>query len=189
VPQTQRATDANSSPPPVVQAQLSNSNGCGGESPTLYVQLPVIRYKLMMTQLTFQPVLRVETWKDTVYMAIWWCPQTPPLAILQPDHWHTTLMRAGMSRMSARVFVHAHGLRMQQTLAALMHILLAPATIGGNIRVWLAPPPWRRSYTFGVPREVAHVIEPLQTAARAIMLAYDYGVSFSDESEHHISWR
>ena len=77
----------------VVMAALSNSNGCGAQSPKAWQRVGEIREELLRTQLLLRPQARVILWKNHIYFGVWWMPSNPPLSILAPEKMHTTVLR------------------------------------------------------------------------------------------------
>jgi hypothetical protein len=60
----------------------------------------------------------------------------------------------------------------------------------GNIMVWIPPPPWRRSWTFGCPGEVKPCVGVVGDFAEALIRAYDPDarIERATMDELHISW-
>ena len=171
----------------VPREALSHSVGTDASSPTARHALYGIRSRLMGQQLWFEPVVKVEIWKAHIYAALWWNPVFPPLAILRPEKWHTTLLRAWPQRALGELtpFLSAWSTLLQ----ALADMILQPQRgDGGGIAVWLVPPPWRRSWTFGVPAEVRGALEPLQTVLRELVRGRDPEAYITPEPDSHISW-
>lgn len=137
--------------------------------------------------LFFLPFVKVEFWKGHVYSAIWWHPQEPPLALLRPEYWHTTMTRCFTQSALFTVQLLAD-------MEALLNLLLdqmlqapqrrrADRTVG----VWLRIPPWKKSWTFGVPLEVLPICDMVQHTIMALCHNIDPH-SFVSKDEFHISW-
>jgi hypothetical protein len=61
-------------PPAVANFNLSNSNGCGGDSPTGVRSLGRIWLRLLSTMVSWAPAVRVESWNSLLYVMIYWNP-------------------------------------------------------------------------------------------------------------------
>ena len=171
----------------VDQQQLCNSNGCGGESPGAWQRAAAIRGTLMNTMLFLQPVARVELWKNSVYMAIWWEPQQAPLSIMRPGNMHTTMLRCYSNGGVARFGQHLDAWNV--ALQASLNALLAPHRHGdGTVHAFLALPPWKNSWTFGVPQHLRSIGEPLARLLEAFIKAIDAQTWFGERVAEHISW-
>ena len=57
-----------------------------------------------------------------------------------------------------------------------------------TVEVWLRTPPWRRSWTFGVPSEVMHVLPVLHALLSGFIRAHDPSADIIVEADAHISW-
>ena len=142
--------------------RTSRTNGCGGDSPTSWQQLGEIRSVLMNTQLHFQPKLLLEVWKGHLYAGIWWHTCKPPPSILRPEFWHTTLLRCWHPQGARHIF-EGHLVAWEELLSDMTHTMLHPQEdVWGMVPVWLRIPPWRKSWTFGVPSEVQQTCTILQ---------------------------
>ena len=139
----------------------------------------------MDTQLCFRPIVRIEAWKAHVYAAVWWAPQAPPYAVREPHRWHTTLLRAWLDSTSLAELAEEHFERWQGLLNLAMAELLNGYT---HVHVWLVPPPWRKSWTFGVPEEVAHILPALHIMLSLFIRARDPTASIILDADSHISW-
>jgi hypothetical protein len=178
--------DAMLTEPPCDRSSRSNSSGvCGGESPNIWRAMLRIRHDLMNTQLCFRPTVRIESWKGHVYAAVWWGPQAAPLAVREPWRWHTTLLRAWCASTSLEKLADEHFKRWQAILNDAMAELLLGYT---HVQVWLCSPPWRKSWTFGVPEEVAHILPALHIMLSVFIRARDPGANIIVEADSHISW-
>ena len=170
-------------------ADLSNSNGCGGSSPTSWVQLSKIWLKLFRTWLFFMPQVRVEVWHGHLYAALWWAPQRAPLAVLDASRWHTTLLRGFSTTANAiPVAVLAHWTLVLQTV---LDAMLAPMrSANGEVPVLMQFPPrhWPRSWTFGVPQKLEFMHAPLHDLLRLLASQHDPAMWFADTSPQHVSW-
>ena len=168
-------------------ARLVHSVGTDGNSPTAGAALYDIRRKLMSKQLLFKPTLKIEAWKGHVYAAIWWAPQDAPFGILRPERWHTTVIRAWLSRPME--YVTPYFGSWSTLLQGLVDAILLPQTRDdGCVAVWLTPPPWKASWTFGVPAEVEGAVGPIQCALNALILSVDRRAYVTPEADAHISW-
>jgi hypothetical protein len=191
-----RVTDApdgaqDSSPMHAVVQSLSHSNGQGGDSPSLWVQIPPIRARLFLVPHRFRPQARVELWREYLFFAVYWDVQNAPPAMNRPHVYHTTLLRAYMpDGLDAATVLAMHGPRWANALNALLNALLFPQLAAdGTLLVWLRQTPFgRHSLTFGVPTEVSFTVEPLAIAAMALVLATDSRVTFGERNAAHISW-
>ena len=167
--------------------RTSRTNGCGGSSPTSWTQLAEIRADLMNTRLFFSPKVLLELWKGHLYCGIWWHPRTPPQSILKPENWHTTLLRCWHPHGARLVFEH-HLEAWKDRLSDMMGTMLLPQEdVWGMVAVWLRVPPWRKSWTFGVPEEVLPTCEILQKMLAALCRSIS-DLSDVHEDEFHISW-
>ena len=170
----------------VVNTKLSNSNGCGENSPTSWTQLDRIRMGLMWTWLSFLPIIRAEIWQGYLYVGMWMSPQGSPLSILNPRRWHTTCLRArpaGLTLSSSSVLAVAW-----EAQANLMLNHMVNRQANGTVRCHLVPPPWKKSWTFGVPPQLKAAIEVISLFFRASVLAADPEAQITEENAFHISW-
>ena len=166
--------------------RVALTNGCGENSPTSWKQLNDIRSKLMLTMLFFLPLVSVELWKGHIYAAIWWHPQMPPLSVMRPDKWHTTLVRCWSTHPSFTAELLADWTQLMQSM--LNQLLLPRRRWDTNaVGVWLRSPPWRKSYTFGVPYEVLPTCTVLQTMLAALCRSVSPTAQVAAH-EFHISW-
>ena len=164
------------------------TTGCGPESPTSWQQLSEIRCILMNTQLWFRPEVKLEIWKGHLYAGVWWQPYNAPLSILRPENWHTTLLRCWHPLGAAKVF-DKHLELWMELLTQMMHEMLnSKYDIWGRVPVWLRSPPWRQSWTFGVPLEVIPLCEILQKMLTAMCQAVSDDQADLVVDEFHISW-
>jgi hypothetical protein len=171
----------------IAQADLANSNGCGGASPTSWGQLKRIWLKLLMATLFFAPTVRVEVWHGHLYAAIWWAPQRAPLSVLDATRWHTTLLRG----FSATAHAIPAAVVAQWTLVAqtVLNALIAPLrNANGEIPVRMQFPPWRRSWTFGVPLPLEFLHAPLRDLVQLLASQHDAAMWFPDSGPQHVSW-
>ena len=167
--------------------RVGRTLGSDGDSPSAYSALCQIRRGLMWTPMRFRPSFRVETWKGHVYAACWWHPVGAPLAVLRPERWHTTVLRAWTERDLGEI--QPYFLSWQTLLQGLMEAILWERAAGdGTVKVWMVAPPWAGSWTFGVPREVEGVLGPLQTALAALIISMDGKARVTPEADAHISW-
>ena len=163
------------------------TNGAGGDSPSGWQQLGEIRSTLMNTQLFFEPKVLIEIWKGHVYAGIWWHPCKPPQSVLRPECWHTTLLRCWRPLGAAEVFEN-HLEAWKELLTDMMNMLLhRQADVWGLVPVWLRVPPWRKSWTFGVPLELLPLCEVLQRMLAALCRSISDEADVHDD-EFHISW-
>ena len=167
------------------RTRVALTNGCGECSPTAWKQLSAIRSNLMLTMLFFLPVVNIEFWKGHIYAAVWWHPQLPPLSVMRPDKWHTTLVRC----WSTSPLFTAQLLADWTTLLQIMlnHMLQSRRRSDNTVGVWLRSPPWRKSYTFGVPFEVLQSCNVLQSMLSALCRSTCPASHVADD-EFHISW-
>jgi len=164
------------------------SNGCGADSPSSWQQLHEIRSKLMNTQIFFEPTVEITIWKGHLYAGVWWHPHNAPLAILRPENWHTTLLRCWHPDGAAEVY-EPYLVAWNELLTDMLRMLVRPkADVWGLVPVWLRIPPWRKSYTFGVPTEVLPICEILQKMLATLCHSVGYDAADVREDEFHISW-
>ena len=169
--------------------RVALTNGCGGSSPTSWKQLNAIRVKLMLTMLFFLPQVKVELWKGHVYAAVWWHPHLPPLSVMRPDKWHTTLVRCWPRGPASALFTAELLATWTTLLQSMLDQLLLPRRRWdtNTVGAWLRSPPWRKSYTFGVPYEVLPTCSVLQSMLAELCRSV---CPASDVAAHdfHISW-
>ena len=123
---------------------------------------------------------------------MWWRPQQPPLALREPELWHTTLLRCQPS-IPVGLFFQQHGARLNALGQMVLRALTFQRNANNTITVNLGLPPWARSWTFGVPQEVSHALMPLCEMMRQSILAVDGGADIAfdadDANGFHISWK
>ena len=133
--------------------------------------------------------------RNYIYVGVWWRPQRAPLALLEPDLWHTTLLRCNLTLPSHQLaqWMATHGARINILMNALLRALTFVRNADNTITVWLLPPPWPKSWTFGVPSNVATALMPLCDMTRRSILAVDPGadvdLDVTDSDGFHISWK
>ena len=146
-----------------------------------------IRSSLMNTRLRMSPQVAIELWKGHVYCAVWWNPVGAPLSILQPRRWHTTILRAWLPEGQSvpQALLDDWGMILQMIVTQVLHF-----EDDNHVGAWLRVPPWRRSWTFGVPLELMPAITPLQTTASAFIRAHETraDIRMPKVEEVHISW-
>ena len=157
----------------VANANLSNSNGAGGASPTLWTSIPRIRSRLMNTMLFFVLIMVIcLSWPGEIYAGVYWNPRGSPYGCIRPWQLHTTLLRIWPSFWDADVHMALRGHGWEEHMQALLDHLLQPQlNARGHVGAWLRIPPWWGSWTFGVPSEVEWVLDPLADALKALVLS------------------
>ena len=143
----------------------------------------------MTTELFFRPDVRVSIWKGHLYAGIWWCPLLPPLALLQPERLHTTLIRCWHPWRYGVEWPFIPLVRgWQHTMTQMLNQLLQhQRDARGAVSAWLRCPPWKKSWTFGVPIEVLPICEILQKMLAALCRSVSSEADVH-EDEFHISW-
>ena len=178
-----RTPDA-AGPPLVANLDLSNSNGCGGDSPTGYRAFARIWLRLLKTMITFMPVARVQMWMGRIYVMVDWHPSGSP-SILRPRMWHTTLVRARVKPSTG-----AAGLMIiQNALSHAMNAMLAPMRgVNGAVHARLSFPPWKASWNDGLPSVFERVCEALMHMGESMLIAHNADIEILERRPHHISW-
>jgi hypothetical protein len=181
-PASSRRTDETDPQP------LSHTNGCGEASPTARHDVLIVRETLINTWLFMMPFITAQNWKGHVYIAIWWNPLPGcPLSIMRPHMWHTTLMRAWPSSMSLDQLVTI-AQQAVNVANAIFRFLTPDRQPDGSLRCYVVPPPWRASWNFGIPPQVASVPPILHSFLKAVMIAHDANCEVITECDSHISW-
>jgi hypothetical protein len=142
---------------------------------------------LLLTVISFVPTVRVESWRNYIYVAVWWSPVTCPLQVLRPGHLHTTILRAVPSVPMCQAAPHLN--RWTQDLQQLLDSLLfSHRRPDGTVQGRLQRAPWRKSWTFGVPEPFEFVIEPITQVCKALISQFDADVRFGESAAAHVSW-
>ena len=176
----------------VADADLSNSNGCGGASPTARQFLIQARTAILNLLIMWSPVFKVDLFEGSVYCMIYWNPSHPSGARIRgvpwPEQWHTTLMKAVPSSMA---LVASEASRFQSAGQAMLDTLYASLrtpTSTGPLVSWLNLPPWSRSWNFGTPTSLGFSCEILMAASEAWLYQLDSQVRIRERRLFHISW-
>ena len=169
---------------------LSNSNGCGGESPTAMRFMFDRRFFLLNLMISWTPVFVVETFHGAIYTMIMWNPSHEHggriRGIARPQQWHTTLMRAVPSDLR---LVESGMPSFQSIGQTLLDAMFAPLRDArGLLLSWLDLPPWARSWNFGCPTSLTFACVFVMGASEAWIQALDSRVVIRERRPFHISW-
>ena len=163
---------------------LSNSNGCGGDSPTGLRAFSRIWARLLATLITWAPLVRVEAWHNRFYAMVMWAP-VGPTSILRPAMWHTTLVRALPGSAGIAINLAWIQTALNHALAA----MTAPHRAAtGVISTHLSMPPWRSSWNYGLPVIFEPTCTALMHMAESMLLASDPSIMILERRRLHISW-
>ena len=172
-----------------LEEALGNSIGTtDARSPKHYHTLCRIRGSLMSAQMRVQPHVWIENWKGHVYVGCWWRPQLIPMSVLDPTKWHTTVLRAWLSPgVDVAPWMPGWNVLGQGIADAVLMPQRDPA---GNILVWIPPPPWKRSWAFGCPKELHECVKLIGDYAESLIRSYDAGarIERTPMDQLHISW-
>ena len=167
---------------------LSHTNGCGGASPTSRSDVLKIRQTLINTWLHMMPLITVTAWKGHAYFAVWWNPLPgSPLSIMQPERWHTTVLRAWPSSMSLDQLMN--WCQQGEAIAnAILRVLTPDPDADGSLLSYVVPPTWENSWNFGVPPQVAFTLKVTHLLLRSLCRVADPTCFVIEDTDSHISW-
>lgn len=138
----------------------------------------------MWTWLSFVPVIRAEIWQGCLYVGMWMAPQMPPLSILRPSRWHTTCLRVRSSALTLGQLATRSVAWETQANAMLAQIVRWQAD--GTVLCHLLPPPWKASWTFGVPPQLSGAVAVISGFFRQAVLVADPDAEVIEENAFHI---
>jgi len=181
-----------------VQHHRANSNGCGENSPTAFAKLSELHWQIRTGTLLARPTVDVNTWdfNNRIYVKVNFNPVSLvthggdriELPAVNPHRWHTTLC---VSEPLYGWRLPAAGAEAMPNLRTMAEAIFRTWTDrhrndDGSILIPMAPPPWRKSWTFGFRGPVLAACAHMQFLSEATMV--HYGLAHRERREIHISW-